>query len=338
MEDNPASLLVNSVERCDPIVDEVQIPTKESPLISGAGTGFTSPRTEAGASSESSISASEYTFVEDGLRMVETSNWDKCLSKSKELAPPHQLSADYSHGESFRERNSTTASTSGKEQQSSDPATVNVSGNMGAVSDRDNSMVKGVSQICPEVTHPSSSSLQELGDSRSDGVSIENHVHNSNSGSVSVPVISDSPVSFHSLGDESLQEAIPSGLGFLVSNRERNQGDGNVLHVDVVSISSNILSSSDADISIREARRNSRRLFWDAFSRRSSRRHIDSPTIVFSADDTDDLGSHDRWLLDFSGDFSDDGVGGDYGYLGSRFRSMNERRQQSRSEVVSRTL
>ncbi|KAK4853473.1 hypothetical protein QYF36_009746 [Acer negundo] len=125
-------------------------------------------------------------------------------------------------------------------------------------------------------------------------------------------------------------------LGFLVSNREQDRIDGSVLHVDVVSISSHILSSGSADTSSHASRRNSRRLFWDAFSRRSSRRLNDSPTIVFSTDDTNDLGSQDRWLLDFSSDFLDDGVGGDTGYLGSRIHSLNERRRHSRSEIWER--
>ncbi|GAV73900.1 zf-RING_2 domain-containing protein [Cephalotus follicularis] len=107
-----------------------------------------------------------------------------------------------------------------------------------------------------------------------------------------------------------------------------------MLHVDLVSISSHILSSSNADPSHNEVRRNSRRLFWDAFSRRNSRRHIDSPPIVFSTGDTDDLG--ERWLLDFSGDFFDDGVGGDSAYMDSRIRSSNGRRWHSRSMLWER--
>lgn len=106
----------------------------------------------------------------------------------------------------------------------------------------------------------------------------------------------------------------------------------------MVTISSNIISSSNADEGNREVRRNSRRLFWDAFSRRSSRRNSDSPTILLSTDDTDDLGSHDRWLLDLSGDFFDDGVGSDRGYLGSRIHRLNEQRRHSRSEVIHGTL
>ncbi|KAG2404117.1 uncharacterized protein HKW66_Vig0110390 [Vigna angularis] len=82
--------------------------------------------------------------------------------------------------------------------------------------------------------------------------------------------------------EEPCRETIPSGLGILVSNRERGTGNDSVLQVDVVTISSNILSGNNADANDHDARRNGRRLFWDAFSRRSSRRLGDSPTIVFS--------------------------------------------------------
>lgn len=53
-----------------------------------------------------------------------------------------------------------------------------------------------------------------------------------------------------------------------------------VLLVDVVSIHSNTLSSTIDEISNREMRRNTRRMFWDAFSRNSFRRNSDFPTIV----------------------------------------------------------
>ncbi|KAL7222049.1 hypothetical protein ACSBR1_023882 [Camellia fascicularis] len=200
-----------------------------------------------------------------------------------------------------------------------------------------NRMDKDVSQICAEVLHTSSSSPQEFGDSFRNHVSEAMTVYNSDSNfaSVSTSVVLDSPVTSHLLRDDSLQETKSPGLGFLVSDRERGQGGGSVLQVDVASISSSILSNSSTEISNREARQNSRRLFWDAFSRHGSRRLIDSQTFVFSTDDdnNDGLGSHDRWLLDFSGDFFDDEVGSDSEYTESRSHSMNEQRRHSTSGV-----
>ncbi|KAG9456209.1 hypothetical protein H6P81_000717 [Aristolochia fimbriata] len=117
----------------------------------------------------------------------------------------------------------------------------------------------------------------------------------------------------------------------------RHHGNENVLQVDVVSISSNILApSSSAEINSQEARRNSRRLFWDAFSRRSSRRHSGSSSLVLSSDDSDDtVGSRDRWLFDFNGDVFNNGFGDDSAYLSNRSRTPYERRW-SRSQFWER--
>ncbi|KAL3824560.1 hypothetical protein ACJIZ3_020589 [Penstemon smallii] len=131
------------------------------------------------------------------------------------------------------------------------------------------------------------SSQVGLEESLSDEVSVENNV--------SETIDVDSLVDSHSLRDDNLQE------------------NGSLLQVDVVGISSNSLSGNSAEMSsgdVEIVRRNSRRLFWDAFSsRRSSRRHTESRTFVFSPDDSDsdNLRSQDRWLLDFSGDFFNGG-------------------------------
>ncbi|KAG8651975.1 hypothetical protein MANES_06G041400v8 [Manihot esculenta] len=338
MESHPDEILINSAKHSDLITNEIWNLAEESSFCSGVGARPTSSLAVIGASSESSITVGEGTFAQDGLRSNGSSN--QGMSESKELVTPYKVSDNCSRDESYRCISSTEASTSFKEQESSDPVSVNVSSNKDAVNGIDNSEDKDGSRICPEITHPSISYSQGPGGSHGDGVSVENHMNQVTgmftSDSDPTPHRSEGPATFHSLGDESIQEAIPSGLGFLVANREQDQIDGNVLHVDVVSISSSILSSSTADTSSHEARRNSRRLFWDAFSRRSSRRHLDSPTIVFSTDNSDDPLSHDRWLLDFSGDFFDNGMGSDSGYLGSRIHSMNGQRRPSRSEIWER--
>ncbi|KAF3453030.1 hypothetical protein FNV43_RR03463 [Rhamnella rubrinervis] len=333
MENCPAECLVKPADHCAPPIHEVQNPGQSS-LFAGAETIFTTPTNENGARSESIIMAVQDNSIEDCLRSVETNSHGTCLSECKELISPHQVSAGYSHTGSCRD--SCTAST----QQSSEPVSANGSANIDSVNGIDNSMHSGVSQTFSEVMHPSSSSSQGLGNLSSEEVPVENHMvevmsaHNADSDTNSIHV-SNPPVT-HSLGNEPLQEAMPSELGFLMSNRERGRVDGGVLHVDVVSISSNLFSNSNPDASNHDARRNSRRLFWDAFSRRSSRRLIDSPTIVFSTDDAEDVGSHDRWLVGLSGDFFDDGNIADSGYSGSRIRHSNERRRHSISEVWER--
>ncbi|KAK2979186.1 hypothetical protein RJ640_027023 [Escallonia rubra] len=330
IEDDPAELLVRSPEHSS-IVDKFHSPKKESVLTSGIETGLTSPKVEIAVSSGSSVVATESFCSEDGSGNVEMRNQGKLLSESKESIAPHRLSVDHS---------SNRASTSYENQPSSDQVSANGRSSIDVSSSFDRILDKDTSQIYSGVRQSSSSSQQELGDPFSDEMSVENHlsevnaVHDSDSSTAAI--VAESQVTSDSLTDDPLQEAIPSGLGFLVSGREQGRRDEGVIQLDVVSITSNILSSSTADTSNREARRNSRRLFWDAFSRRSSRRHSDSRTFVFSTDDSDDIGPNDRWLLDFSGDFFDDGIGGETGYLGSRSHSINERRWHSRSEIWER--
>ncbi|XP_062078257.1 uncharacterized protein LOC133782857 [Humulus lupulus] len=323
MEDHPAECLVKSSERCSQI-HGVHNSRVESSFSVRAGTGLTSPSTETAAMADRSS--------EDGLRRFGTNNHGSTyLSDCKELISPRQVSDDCSHDDSSRD-STTTSSTLFKEQQSSDTLSVNVSANANSVNGIDSSLHNGESRTNSEVMRASSSSSQGGGSSRFDVFPVENHEGEVSSSSVR---LSSPPATFHSFGNEPLQD-VGSGLGFLVSNRERARTDSGLLQVDVVSISSNMLSNSSPNTSNREARRNSRRLFWDAFSRRSSRRHIDSPTILFSMDDSEDLGSHDRWLLGFSGDFFDDGNGTDSGYLGGRIPYSSERQRYSRSEALER--
>ncbi|KAI8570544.1 hypothetical protein RHMOL_Rhmol01G0042600 [Rhododendron molle] len=306
VEDEPSELLVNSMKHSVPKVDKLCSPAKESSLAS---------ETETGASSESSIVATEESSSADCLVNFEINNPGKPLLRSKELVPPYRPSADH--------RISDIASTSYEDQPSSDAVSANVGTNVDLVNDVD-IKEKDESLVFAEVRSPSSLSPQ------ADEVTV-----------ISGSVVSDSSISSGLLRDDALQETIPSGLGFLASDGEQNGSGGSVLHVDAVSISSSILSSSSSSeiTSNREARRNSRRLFWDAFARRSSRRdNTDAQRFVFSTNDNDALGSHDRWLLDFGSDLLHDGVGSDSGYIESRSRNQggNEWRRHSRSEVWGR--
>ncbi|OAY49461.1 hypothetical protein MANES_05G058100v8 [Manihot esculenta] len=122
----------------------------------------------------------------------------------------------------------------------------------------------------------------------------------------------------------------------LLSIGEQGQIGMGVLLVDVVSIHSNTLSSTIDEISNREMRRNTRRMFWDAFSRNSFRRNSDFPTIVFTTRHADDLGSSDRWLLDFSGDLHYDGVGRESVVSSTRNDHRSGRQWQSRYETPER--
>lgn len=321
MEDQPPELQGDSATDFH---GENQKVIEESSLSCTEARISCSAHAETASSSYTRNESSEIAF-DGSSRIVSTSNQSKCLSDSKELVPPHQVSADHSHDESFRD-SSNAASTSFVEQHSSDSVSVN------------GSVDTGVTQISLETMYPRRSASQDHGDFSSDEISLENHtdavIAMQDSELDRVAQVSDFPVTSELPNNETRQETIPSGLGFLVSNRERGQGNDSVFHVDVVTISSNILSGGSADIGDHDTRRDGRRLFWDAFSRRSSRRFGDSPTIVFSSGDADDPRSQDRWLLDLSNDSSNDGVGGDSGYLGSRIHRLNERMRHSRSEVI----
>ncbi|KAF7806481.1 RING-H2 finger protein ATL65 [Senna tora] len=335
-EDQPSEHQGDSATDFD---DENQKVIEESSLSCTEPRISCSPHAEIESSSDTRNEFREITTAEGSSRNASTSNQRKCLSESKELVPPHQVRADHSHDESYRDI-SNTASTSFVEQQSSDPVSVNVSANKDAVNNIGGSVDSGVTQIPRETMYPRSSASQQHGDSSSVEIPNENHtgavIAMQNSELDHVAQVSSLPVTSELPENETRQETTSSGLGFLVSNRERGLGNDSVFHVDVVTISSNILSGGNADIADHDARRDGRRLFWDAFSRRSSRRFGDSPTILFSAGDADDPRSQDRWLLDLSNDSSNDGVGGDSGYLGSRIHRLNDRMRPSRSEIWER--
>ncbi|KAF5742046.1 hypothetical protein HS088_TW09G00085 [Tripterygium wilfordii] len=339
MEEHPAEGLGNSEVHCYEVLNRIQNSSAESSSTLGMITEVTSSSSQNGVPSDSNETAYGDSLVENGFRNVDASHQVKNLSESKELVASSLVSVDHSSDCHDCRDSSTTASISFKERQSSDVACVNVSANKDAVGGIDNSEGESVSQIYPEAIQPTSSSEGHGGScsGSSHGASVEDHVGRvTSSDSDSLPHVTDTSVAFHPRETESVREAIPSGIGHSVSNREQGQVDGSVLHVDVVSISPSILSSSNASRGNRESRRNSRRLFWDAVSRRSSRRHIGSPTILFPTDDSDDIGSRDRWLLDISNDFLEDGVGGDSANLGSRNYNFYERRRHSRSEIWER--
>ncbi|KAG4378794.1 hypothetical protein AAZX31_17G102500 [Glycine max] len=336
MEELSAELRVDSARDFD---GEIQKDTEESSLSYTEARISSSRPAETATLSDMRTEFHGNTSVEGSSRNVATNSQRNCLSEHEELVPPYQVSAGHTGHESYSD-SSNTASTSFVEQQSSDPVSVNVSANKDLVNDVNNPVVSDVSQVSHETMRPRSSTPQEHGNFGSGEISVENHtsafisIQNSSS---PVAQVSNLAATSQLPEDEPRRETIPSGLGILVSNRERGPGNDSVLQVDVVTISSNILSGSSADANDNDARRNGRRLFWDAFSRRSSRRLGDSPTIVFSAGGADDSGSQDRWLVDFGGDLSNDGVGGASGYTGSRIHRLNERRMQhSRSEIWER--
>lgn len=334
MEDSTAQFLVHPTEHqhCNHNIDEVQLSTNGS-----IRRGLPSVSTYPENLHENGIAISEEQCAVNDPRNIDINVHGKCLSQNKELASLQQVSADYSHDESHRYSNASNG-TSFKGRQSSEPVSVNILANEDAVNGIDSSVDKSVSPVCTKVMFAASSSTtQEVGDLCSN--ELTGHIQEDeatayrNPDSESSPCGSDLPLTFQSLGDESSQE-VPSSSDTLVSDdRELGQGDVGMPHVDMASISSNVLSTSSTDASYLEARRNSRRLFWDAFSRRSFRRHSESP-FAFPSNNFSNTGDPDRWLLDISGDFIDDEMSGDSRHFSSRIQILNEQQRNSRSQVI----
>ncbi|KAL3623949.1 hypothetical protein CASFOL_032765 [Castilleja foliolosa] len=306
MEDYPAELLVNSAEHDRQ--EKLRFPRKNSGVSMGNRNDLFTIRSENVVTSGRCLGAHENRAPEDGARNVDSGKKGKCFSESRELVPFHQSTEN--------SRVNENASTSYVDRPSSS---------------RDSANDRNMNRV--------SSQFGEREPSL-DEVSVENNVpeevdfRNSDFGNSSF--VSDSSIDFCLLRDDTLHDTTPSGLGFLVSGREQSRQDQSLLHVDVVSISSNILQSNPSETSSRDARRNSRRLFWDAFSRHSSRGHTDTRTFSFSSGDSDHLRHHDRWLLDFSGGFLNDDIGGDLRSHESRTPGSNEQTWNSRSEIWDR--
>ncbi|XP_028760827.1 uncharacterized protein LOC114719482 [Neltuma alba] len=307
IEDHPTELLVDSATDFN---DQVQKVTEESSLSHSTEAGISRSHGQTGTSFGSSIQSCENANLQDSSRSVATSNQRECLFKRKELVSPYEVSTDHSYNESYRD-SSNTASASFVEQKSSDPVSVNSSANKDAVNNIDNSVDSSIHPISHETLHLRSSSPQVSEDSGSHENYVESHssaaIASQNSDSSPSSQGSDLPVTSLLQENESHEETIPPSLGFLVPDRERGHVNEGVLHVDVVTISSNTLSYSNTDAIDRSTRRNGRRPFWDAFSNRSSR----------------------------SG-FSNDEVGEDFEYLGSRIRRSNARMLHSRSQIWER--
>ncbi|KAL3535951.1 hypothetical protein ACH5RR_004412 [Cinchona calisaya] len=323
MEDDPAEKLVNSSEHNR--LEKIQNP-KCSSYHTGTRSEFSDHTTETEVGHQRSILPGENFSTENAPGNVQAIDKGKRLSENKDFA---------FNSQSLRNCRSNDASTSYEDEHSSQTASISGRAKSDAPNSGNNVINGNVRRSCAGFTLSNCPSSDELGESSSDGVSVENCsnevmlFHDCDSGSASV--LPESPM------NDTSQQSTPSNLGFLVTERDQGHTDVNVLQVDVMTVSSNMSSSSSAELSNHDARRNSRRLFWDAFSRRSSRRNTDSRSLLFTTDDPDGLESHDRWLLDFNGDFFDDGIGGDSRPYASNNQNTNERQWRSSSEMWERS-
>ncbi|RWW30123.1 hypothetical protein GW17_00005308 [Ensete ventricosum] len=125
--------------------------------------------------------------------------------------------------------------------------------------------------------------------------------------------------------------ATSSGSDAQRSTGSGEQRNGSVLHVDLVSISSDVPNGSE-ETSSSVSRRNTRRPFWDTFSRHSSRT-VDS-ALIHSSVDNNGVGYQDRWLLDIGDHTYGDSAEDDSFYLRRRRHGLNGVSWHSRSEVI----
>ncbi|XP_024964481.1 uncharacterized protein LOC112504759 isoform X2 [Cynara cardunculus var. scolymus] len=163
--------------------------------------------------------------------------------------------------------------------------------------------------------------------SRNDGLDSASAIDTYSARNEGMPMTSSDNISLSTVG-ETEENLDPDESYGLNRNDIPMSGDSDG------SVSPDVFPSGISEFNSLEARRNSGRLFGETSSRRSSRRNSDFPAVIFTAGLVDDLGSHDRWLLDISGDLRHDGRG--HGY--SRSHGRNEERRHFRSQMSERGL
>ncbi|KAL2929892.1 E3 ubiquitin-protein ligase RNF13 [Bienertia sinuspersici] len=324
-EDCAAGSVLNSADNCQQKANKSSNPTNDSISTFSVGTGFSSyssSRSGTAASSESSTINSECISIHEDPR-AESSSKRKCSSEGDGVVP-HGISAE-SKRYQRRLPDSVNPSSTRKLEQISDTSDTHND-------DSNNDMP----QTSSEISSPAALQHEEL--EQPAALEEVTEINGSQSSdSAPLPDVSVHSITSQSRGDETIH-GVPSGLELFVSDRTevRPGPEGSLLHVDVVSISSNLLPNINNETSTREARRNSRRMFRDAFSSRSSRRHADFPAILFATEDSSLMGSHRRWLLDIGDDFFDDREDAEPWRFGRRSRFTNDRRRNSRSEFWDR--
>ena len=300
--------------------DDLQCTVKDSPLTSSGSSSSSSTTEHLRSNLHINNGPKESSKLSQN---AETSDSGKYFSESKELVPCLSSASSglsRTHSKKICNLESTSKSVN-PELLSTDTNTTFI-----PVVEAVDTVNDSLSPLSPVRFSTAISQLGQ-GDAPANG-NLTTDIHGAGSSFTSAPsILSPSP---NLLPEEPLLEATSYGADFLTVGERTH---GTVLQVDEVSISSNIIPSVTGDVSSNEARRNSRRLFWDAFSRRSTRRNYDLSAILSSPEDNDDLGSRDRWLLDISDDLFGSRFDPDSVYIRRGYGS-NGRRWHSRSEVI----
>ncbi|XP_020090575.1 E3 ubiquitin-protein ligase RLIM-like [Ananas comosus] len=137
------------------------------------------------------------------------------------------------------------------------------------------------------------------------------------------------------LGEEPTRGTNHSGADDAALRESQQPCSENILNVDMPSVSSDVLPSGSGRTSSSLERRNSRRLFWDAITRSSSRGHVDSMASLLSSEHTSNLGFYDRWL-ELGLDLFGDGVEDESRYSRRRRNGSSSLSWHSRSRIRQR--
>ncbi|KAK4783850.1 hypothetical protein SAY86_018218 [Trapa natans] len=290
MEDYPDEFLANPSELCDdPLFSEVLKSKEEVCLISSTDAGGLVSSADEAANLSITFDSDPRANLEQDARDYEVSNLGDHLLESGELVPP-LVSLSSTNGLD-RDDNTTASSAWNDELQPSETVPMPMSPNGIAVNSSGDLGLSRVSEVYAENDDVNS----EVGNIENQGA--ESRAIFCSSGS-STSGEFDFLTLPNSAGGDSSTELIPLRSEFPIFDREQDAEPEGVVELDVVSVSSDPLSSLAADTASQEARRNGRISFRDVFSGHISRANNDSYSsdLTFSAPE-DYQASQERWLF-----------------------------------------
>ncbi|KAK4777979.1 hypothetical protein SAY87_018166 [Trapa incisa] len=290
MEDYPDEFLANPSELCDdPLFSEVLKSKEEVCLISSTDAGGLVSSADEAANLSITFDSDPRANLEQDARDYEVINLGDHLLESGELVPP-LVSLSGTNGLD-RDDNTTASSAWNDELQPSEMVPMPMSPNGIAVNSSGDLGLSRVSEVYAENDDVNS----EVGNIENQGA--ESRAIFCSSGS-STSGEFDFLTLPNSAGGDSSTELIPLRSEFPIFDREQDAEPEGVVELDVVSVSSDPLSSLAADTASQEARRNGRISFRDVFSGHISRANNDSYSsdLTFSAPE-DYQASQERWLF-----------------------------------------
>ncbi|XP_073026117.1 uncharacterized protein [Primulina eburnea] len=285
LEDCPGKSFVTDTKKIAPVSSDFHDSMVESSSVLSPHMVSTSSLYENGDSSRRNSSIVDEAFVESSMINLRTSTDQIDFSNTRESLP-------FQPGEELVSENATN-------RVSTADATAEITPFICAAHDQSRSLSQGLTV------------------SRADVDSDYNY-----SDLRSLSIVSDSVPRFQFPGDDHSHMTTISSPGLFVSNSDQDLR--NVLHLDELSTSSNLLFGERSN----ESRINGRRL--------SRRNFSESPTILLTGDLADEHpGFHMRQLFDSGGNLDYNGAGYN---PDSRRHHRSERRRQFTSEIDERII